>query len=210
MRDAAGIALFTFASLTAAPAAAQQYWHCVVSEESAGGMRATLTQPYSAPGQPLIQPVQDVTASFGGMFFSTSTWPRWRVLDGPFELPPRIILGIRLPERAASRRFSFHAPGVRPFTLRGRLHNPRASEIGTSFELRDRARIETLLAHPEWTIMVHHPDGRVQQIVTRRMPVTLDSLRALRVRQVERMREIARDPARHCTLAEDEASIVVN
>jgi hypothetical protein len=209
MGNLAGIALFTLASLTAAPAAAQQYWHCMVSEETPGGRRATLAQAYAAPGRPLDQPVLDVAAASGGMFFSTATSPRWEVLDGPFALPPRIILGIRLPERAASRRFSFHAPGVRPFTLRGELHNPLASEIGTSFELRDRARIETMLTHPEWTVMVHHPDGRVQQIVTRRMPVTLDSLRALRVRQVGRMREIARDPERNCTLTDD-SSIVVN
>jgi hypothetical protein len=174
-----------------------------------GGVRATLTQPYAAPDRPLIQPVQDVTASSGGMFFSTSTWPRWRVLDGPFELPRRIILAVQLPERAVSQRFSFHAPGVRSFTLRGRLYNPRASEIGTSFQLRDRARIETLLTNPQWTIMAHHPDGRVQQIVTRRMPVTLESLRALRLTQVARLREFGRDPARHCTPANDEADIVV-
>jgi hypothetical protein len=209
MRDAAGIVLFTVALLSAAPAAAQQYWHCMVREELAGGIRATLTQAYLDPDRPMAQPVHEVSASSGGLFFSASSYPHWRSLDLPFAPPRRIILGVRLPERAASRAFSFQAPGVRPFTLRGQLYGPRASEIGASFEIDDLARITALLNHPDWTIITRHPDGRVQQIVTLRMPVTLETLRALRVAQVVRMRAFGRDPNRYCALTDD-AAIIVN
>ncbi len=195
------------ATLPAAPAAAQHYWHCTVLEQR-HGVRAELSQDFSGPGQTVIQPVQEVSVSAGGVYFRTSSWPRWRALERPFEPPRRITIGVRLPEQAASRRFTFLSPGVRPFTLRGRLYGRTAGERGAAFEVSDRRRIEALLTRPDWTVVAHHPDGRVQQIVRISMPMTLDLLRELRERQVARMREIQRDPRRHCLLAEDPAATV--
>lgn len=210
MRIGPGIVAFLtpLAMLSAAPAMAQDYWHCTALEER-DGVRANLTQPYWGPDRPMaVQPVQEVSASVGGIYFHASSWPRWRALDMPFEAPRRITLGIRLPERAASTRISLFAPGAAPVTLRARIYGPQANEIGVGFDLRDRARIEALLTRPDWTLIAYHPDGRVQQIVPMRMPMTLERLRALRASQVARMRGLGRDPARHCMLAEDEASIV--
>ena len=196
------------ACLPGGPASAQSFWRCDVREEE-NGVRATLTQPYWGPDRPMaVYPLQEVSASAGGIFFHASSWPRWRRLDMPFELPRRITLGIRLPERAASPRISLFAPGAAPISLRARIYGPQANEIGVGFDLRDRVRIEALLTRPDWTVIVHHPDGRVQQVVPVRVPMSLERLRALRGSQVARMRELGRDPARRCLPAEDEASIV--
>jgi hypothetical protein len=196
------------AMLSAAPAIAQDDWHCTVLEEN-DGVRARLTQSYFGPDATReIQPVQEVSASAGGIYFHTSSWPHWRALGMPFEVPRRIGIGIRLPERAASRRISLFAPGVGPISLRARIYGPHADQIGIGIDLDDRRRIEALLTHPDWTLITRYPDGRVQQIVPVRMPMTLARLRALRESQVARMREFQRDPARHCQPAEDPASIV--
>jgi hypothetical protein len=195
------------AMLPVQPASAQGFWRCTVLEE-AGGVRARLTLPYWEPDRPMtIPPVQEVSASADGIFFSTSSYPHWRRLDAPFALPHEIAVGIRLPERAASPRLVLRAPGNAPIRLRARIYGPQASEIGIAFELRDRARIEALLSVSDWTAIVHHPDGRVQQTMPFRMPMTLARLRALRESQVARLREMGRDPARNCDL-EDEAEIV--
>lgn len=209
MRRGVGFAAF-LPLLPAVPAQAQGYWHCTVLEER-DGVRANLTQPYWGPDRPMaVQPVQEVSASAGGIFFHASSWPRWRALDMPFEPPRRITIGIRLPERAASPRISLFGPGAAPISLRARIYGPLANEIGIGFELRDRARIEAVLRHSAWTVITHHPDGRVQQVVPIRIPMTLDRLRALRESQVARMREIGRDPARNCMPAEDESAIIAS
>ena len=200
--------LLLLAALPAGPASAQPYWNCVVREER-DGVRATLTQPYWGPDRPMtVRPVQEVSALADGIFFHTSSYPHWRALDMPFAPPREIIVGIRLPENAASPRISLYAPGAAPMTLRVRIYRNQAGPPGVGIELRDRARIRALLTFPDWTAVVRHPDGRVQQILTFRMAMTLDRLRALRDGQVARLREMGRDPGRNCDPAEGEESIV--
>ena len=193
--------------LAALPASAQNYWHCTVHEEG-GGLRANLTQPYFGPDRPIIQPVQRVSISAGGIFFSAASWPHWRSLDAPFEAPREIHIGINLPQRAASRRLTLYAPGTVPIRPRVYIYGAQADAAGVGLELRDRNAINAVLTHPDWTAIIHHADGRVQQVVPFRMPMSLDRLRALREGQVARLREMARNPGRHCQPANDEAEIV--
>lgn len=208
MRIGYGIAalLTLLAALPAAPASAQGST-CRVHEER-DGVRATLTQAYWGRDGVSSQPIQQVSAFVDRVSFSASSYPYWRTLDMPFAPPREIILGIPLPERAASDRVTLYSPGAVPITLRARIYRDQPGEQGLGIELRDPARIQALLSFPNWTVIVRYRDGRVQQIVPFRMAMTLDRLRALRDVQVARLREMARDPGRNCDPNEDEASIV--
>ena len=203
MRIGYGIAalLPLLAALPAAPVSAQGST-CRVHEER-DGVRATLTQTYFGQDGVSSRPIQKVSALVGRGSFYASSYPHWRTLDTPFAPPREIILGIPLPERAASGRITLYASGAVPITLRARIYRDQPGEQGLGIELRDPARIRALLSFPNWTVIVRHRDGRVQQIVAFRMPMTLDRLRALRDSQVARLREMARDPGRNCDVDED-------